>query len=335
MAKGEVVMTRSSPATETLLPCPLGCEGYPQHMYREICRDMQSPNWNKPQSRIWCPCCGLSMVKEGIEEVRTAWNTRAFLQPATPTSCPYKGPFGCKCESGECKYRAGGDAVAGEAKALADALEALPLHDERHVVILEKAAAALRSPDEAATPSEPVAWREETFGPGKGWYYSEQYWTGAQPLYAAPQPANAAQPSWQPIETAPKMKVILLFAVTDVDDDGRVRNWKMATGSWHTGWEGDETQTAWFWDGYQVPKYATKPTHWMPLPEAPSLPSTHPRPLCSKCGLEDGACICAHLAHSSPQLGTASTTAGEVQIKQAALTITKPWSMAEALKEGK
>ena len=38
----------------------------------------------------------------------------------------------------------------------------------------------------AQTPGlEPVAWREETFGPGKGWYYSEQPWTGAQPLYAA------------------------------------------------------------------------------------------------------------------------------------------------------
>jgi hypothetical protein len=44
---------------------------------------------------------------------------RASLQPATPTSCPYKGPFGCKCEPGECKYRAGGDAVAGEAKTVA------------------------------------------------------------------------------------------------------------------------------------------------------------------------------------------------------------------------
>lgn len=38
----------------------------------------------------------------------------------------------------------------------------------------------------AQTESEPVAWREETFGQGKGWYYSEKPWTGAQPLYVAP-----------------------------------------------------------------------------------------------------------------------------------------------------
>jgi hypothetical protein len=91
---------------------------------------------------------------------------------------------------------------------------------------------------------------------------------------------------WQPIATAPKMKVILLFAVTDVDDDGRVRNWKMATGSWHTGWEDDQTQTAWFWDGYQVPKYATKPTHWMPLPDAPTLSDTSTDGNCPRCKRE-------------------------------------------------
>jgi len=77
---------------------------------------------------------------------------------------------------------------------------------------------------------------------------------------------------WQPIETAPKSKTILLFAVTDVDpvDGGRVRNWMMATGWWHPGYENDAKVTPWCWDGHQVPKYGVQPTHWMPLPEPPA-----------------------------------------------------------------
>ena len=61
----------------TLSPCPKGCVDHPQHMVREICRDMNSPNWNKPVSRVWCPCCGLTMIRLDIEEVQQAWNTRA------------------------------------------------------------------------------------------------------------------------------------------------------------------------------------------------------------------------------------------------------------------
>jgi hypothetical protein len=98
--------------------------------------------------------------------VKAAWAirhlTRASLQPATPTSCPYKGPFGCKCEPGECKYRAGGDAVAGEAKALAELLRAVKSCDSYvnpESGIAAKMAAyedALRSPDVAATPRTPA-----------------------------------------------------------------------------------------------------------------------------------------------------------------------------------
>jgi len=68
---------------------------------------------------------------------------------------------------------------------------------------------------------------------------------------------------WRPIETAPKMKNILLFAVSDLADDGRVRNWKMDTGYWHTNAE------CWNWAGSQVRKYDVQPTHWMPLPAPP------------------------------------------------------------------
>jgi hypothetical protein len=69
---------------------------------------------------------------------------------------------------------------------------------------------------------------------------------------------------WQPIATAPKGKILLMFAVTDRREDGRVANWKMATGylSYMTG---DLT-----WDGARIDKpYDHRPTHWMPLPAPP------------------------------------------------------------------
>ena len=79
--------------------------------------------------------------------------------------------------------------------------------------------------------------------------------------------------TWQPIETAPKMRTLLLFAVTDVAADGTVRNWKMASGSWLTGYEDERSKlagyTPWQWDGHQVKVYEVAPTHWMPLPVPP------------------------------------------------------------------
>lgn len=75
---------------------------------------------------------------------------------------------------------------------------------------------------------------------------------------------------WHPIETAPKMRTILLFAVTDADEDGRVRNWKMATGFYHTGYESRDGRSPWNWDGRHIASYDVKPTHWMELPEPPS-----------------------------------------------------------------
>lgn len=74
---------------------------------------------------------------------------------------------------------------------------------------------------------------------------------------------------WQPIETAPKMKTILLFANTCVDGDGKVINWKMATGAWHSGWEKDDKHSPWNWGGHQLYRYEIHPTHWMPLPHPP------------------------------------------------------------------
>lgn len=74
---------------------------------------------------------------------------------------------------------------------------------------------------------------------------------------------------WQDIGTAPKMKNIILFAVTDIADDGRVRNWKMDTGYWSTGVE------CWTWSGYQVSKRDIQPTHWRPCPEPPVIAEEH------------------------------------------------------------
>lgn len=73
----------------------------------------------------------------------------------------------------------------------------------------------------------------------------------------------AERAAWQPIETAPKMKNILLFAVTDVREDGAVGNWKMATGAWIEG------HKAWEWAGRVLKAYDIQPTYWCQLPDPP------------------------------------------------------------------
>lgn len=79
-----------------------------------------------------------------------------------------------------------------------------------------------------------------------------------------------AESGWQPIETAPKMKTILLFAVVDVDENDETRNWLMETGFYHTGYEdGHDNSLPWNWGGHQVKTYDIAPTHWKPLPEPP------------------------------------------------------------------
>lgn len=79
---------------------------------------------------------------------------------------------------------------------------------------------------------------------------------------------------WETIDTAPKMRTILLFAVSDVADDGTVLNWKMATGSYHTGYDDERSReqgySPWEWDGHQLMDYQLQPTHWMPLPKGPT-----------------------------------------------------------------
>jgi hypothetical protein len=85
------------------------------------------------------------------------------------------------------------------------------------------------------------------------------------------QPGSLDVHGWQPIETAPKMKTILLFAVTEIAEDGTVLNWRMESGYWNSGWENDDNRSPWNW-GYQLYKSDVQPTQWMPLPAPPVLP---------------------------------------------------------------
>lgn len=93
-------------------------------------------------------------------------------------------------------------------------------------------------------------------------------------LSASPLSSSRPAPQgWQPLSTAPKMRTILLFAATE---DGTVKNWKMATGAWHTGYEDERSKachlTPWNWGGSQLKIYDVQPTHWMPLPDPPVVP---------------------------------------------------------------
>jgi hypothetical protein len=76
---------------------------------------------------------------------------------------------------------------------------------------------------------------------------------------------------WQPIETVPSMRNVLMWAATDIGDDGTIKNWKMATGWWSDG------HGTWVWDGHPIKSYNVKPTHWMELPEPPTLTSPEGR----------------------------------------------------------
>jgi hypothetical protein len=71
--------------------------------------------------------------------------------------------------------------------------------------------------------------------------------------------------AWQPIETAPRGKCLILFAVTDVGPEGQVRNWKMDSGycCFSTG--------EWVWEGRRLKPYDTLPTHWAWMPMPPEI----------------------------------------------------------------
>lgn len=78
---------------------------------------------------------------------------------------------------------------------------------------------------------------------------------------------EAAERGWQPIETAPHMREVLLWADTSVPP---FDNWRMASGYFHS------EINVWVWGGEQVREWAFPPTHWRPLPDAPAIREVKP-----------------------------------------------------------
>ena len=147
------------------------------------------------------------------------------------------------------------------------------------------AAAPLR--ERLAQPEqEPVAWRwkERINNDFDSWVISASepppYAIEQQPLYTAPPQRKPEQEpvAWQPIETAPKTgKKVILFYLN------RNNFPRTVMARWLTDDEAAETDTdcvglegGWYecidnWDDYtEVAIHEGEPTHWMPLPPAPT-----------------------------------------------------------------
>lgn len=75
---------------------------------------------------------------------------------------------------------------------------------------------------------------------------------------------------WQPIETAPRGRNVLLWAPCD-----GITDWQMETG-WIRRDDGDPFQpdkygmTGVYWRGRWLKPHDTMPTHWHPLPAPPA-----------------------------------------------------------------
>jgi len=78
---------------------------------------------------------------------------------------------------------------------------------------------------------------------------------------ARPQTEEKPDSGWQPIESAPKMRSVILWADTSTPD---FPNWHMGSGHFST------DLNAWIWEGETVREWAHPPTHWMPLPKPPA-----------------------------------------------------------------
>lgn len=72
-----------------------------------------------------------------------------------------------------------------------------------------------------------------------------------------------AMGGWQPIETAPRDGTRVWLYRPECPEDQR-----QATGWWHQSWSGDE---AWWMD--PADSEQSEPTHWQPLPTAPTPPA--------------------------------------------------------------
>lgn len=150
-------------------------------------------------------------------------------------------------------------------EAAQQALVALVHHTDqtRPIQRTADAIAALRSA--LSVQGEPVAWQWKNIKTdGRGVYFEDpaRFFDMAAagdyewaPLYAAP--AAPAVPQWQPIETAPDDMGAYLFRVNGI----AVQGFKDAAGFMCVQNERHKWR-----------KMRGKPTHWMPLPAAPSAP---------------------------------------------------------------
>jgi hypothetical protein len=106
---------------------------------------------------------------------------------------------------------------------------------------------------------------------GEDWVAREgrlaQYGDDVHPVEAAMRDHDEGMTGWQPIETAPKDAMILLFRPT-APEWGRVAQGKWDTQKYHKRpnpyWE------YWIKVGGTTESRSDAPTHWMPLPAAPT-----------------------------------------------------------------
>jgi hypothetical protein len=78
---------------------------------------------------------------------------------------------------------------------------------------------------------------------------------------------------WQTMDTCPRGKNVILFAVTAIED-GVVKNWRMDSGFIRYGdddpWLADvDGYTGIHWHGNWLKGYELMPTHWHPMPNEP------------------------------------------------------------------
>ncbi len=170
-----------------------------------------------------------------------------------------------------------------DARWLTDALNVLrtaPMLNAVPIAAVEKARAILTAAQGESGCGKPVDWqrrfKHSTTGEWTEWersrhseeefrykfgYLLENGEAEIRYLYAAPRPLDPAYPSWHSMDTAPK-------------DGTEILGW----------WCGGKTHTiiAWSSDGWWKDSaddsMVSAPTHWQPLQDGPSLPSTHLSP---------------------------------------------------------
>lgn len=86
---------------------------------------------------------------------------------------------------------------------------------------------------------------------------------------------RSSQPQWCfDMEKAPRGRLLLFWAPTDHDDEGKVRNWRMGTGAIrYDATDLTRSDDAGYlpieWEGRWLKNYDVQPTAWQPLPPPP------------------------------------------------------------------